>query len=108
MGMVIAIAVIGQPIAKEYIDCPFTSEVKEDQSSDNTQDGKEPVSEQVSAFDAVAPTAQVQVISSDFFIIDLFVNHNVDNEVRSTPFIEKISEKLLKVLFNNIIAPNAP
>lgn len=106
--MIIAIAVIGQPIAKEYIDCPFTCEIKDDHRSDDTQDDKEPIAEQISAFDAVAPTAQLQVVNADFFIIDLSTNHNIEDEIRSTPFIEKISRKLLKVLFNNIIAPNAP
>lgn len=104
--MIIAIAVIAQPIAKEYVACPFTAEVKED--NDSKKDSEEPISDQVSAFDAVAPTAQLQIINADFFIIDLFMGHSIDNEARSTPFIEKISKKLLKVLFNNIIAPNAP
>lgn len=106
--MMIGIAVIGQPLIREYMDCPLTCKIKDDSNNDETQDDEGPVSEQISAFEAIAPAAQIQVVSTDFFILDLSLHNNYETEIRSTLFIEKASQKLLKVLFNNIIAPNAP
>jgi len=95
IGMMVAIAVIGQPIVKEYIDCPTTCEINDDYEDDSSQDSKEPVTEQISAFDAVAPTAQIQVANTGFFIIELLVHGNAESKMESAPFVEKISQKLL-------------
>lgn len=108
IGMIAALGIIGQPIMKAYADCEFICEVEKDVADEKQGTEKEnPAEAQISTLEAVAPTAQIQFAPLDFVLSELPTVADSKSET-----VEKLAvrlpEKLLKVLFNIIIAPNAP
>ncbi len=108
IGLIIGLAVVGQPILKEYFDCPLTCEIKKDQESQKSEKEDQKSIEQISTLEAVTPVSQVQQIATDFFILNILSFKTEEAKSQAPTFNEKIPVKLLKVLFNIIIAPNAP
>ncbi|UXP32970.1 hypothetical protein N6H18_03245 [Reichenbachiella agarivorans] len=105
-GMLVGIAVIGQPIAKNYIDAAVCCKIKQDDKADDTDSTENP--EVISSLEAVAPATQFQVVTMDYQTLDAQITFEGLNRAFSYEFVEELSQKLLKVLFNYIIAPNAP
>ncbi len=101
IGLIIAILVIGQPFLTEKSDlCDKKVEQSDDKSETND--------EAVSSLEAVSPTHQVQDVSTAYYILDeVFLDEEVIHE-KTSAFIEKVRTNLIRVLFNFIIAPNAP
>lgn len=109
IGMLVGIAVIGQPIAKEYIKQNQCCELKKKkESSEEKQEDRSSEQEEVSILEAVAPAAQIQVASIDYDLLDTEISFRDRVSNFNHDFVEKLPEKLLKVLFNFIISPNAP
>lgn len=108
IGMVAALGIIGQPVMKAYADCEFICQLDKDvaEEKDNT-DKENPNDAQISTLEAVAPTAQIH-----FAPLDFVLNNQPEVEHSETRTLDRLAvrlpEKLLKVLFNIIIAPNAP
>ncbi|MCV9387725.1 hypothetical protein [Reichenbachiella ulvae] len=107
LGMLVGIAVIGQPIAKEYIKHHQCCELKKE-SSDEKQEDRSNEQEEISALEAVAPAAQIQVTSIDYDLLDTEIIFRDFVSNFNHDFVEKLPQKLLRVLFNFIISPNAP
>ena len=101
-GVVIAMAIIGGPVLKEYIKCDDIaacekSEKKEQKTPDT----------QVSSFDAIAPILQLNFDLSDVLLEII----NVEYKSEKTGVLEytrAAPQKFMKVLFRWIISPNAP
>ncbi|WP_073120700.1 hypothetical protein [Reichenbachiella agariperforans] len=108
LGIMVGLAVIGQPIAVNYVKSHTCCELKKKQQSDETTDDVPQNQEEISSLEAVAPTAQIQVLSVDYDILEGKISFIETIRDYQHAFNEKLSEKLLKVLFNYIIAPNAP
>lgn len=106
IGMVAALGIIAQPVLKAYADCEFVCEIEKD-TADEKQDSENPNEAQISTLEAVAPTAQIHFAPLDFI---LNTQPKVENSETGTVdrLAVRLPEKLLKVLFNIIIAPNAP
>ncbi|PIB36558.1 hypothetical protein BFP72_14685 [Reichenbachiella sp. 5M10] len=104
LGMIIGMALIGQPIAKHYVDDLSYCQVdSEDETTD--QEGSQ---EKLSILEAVTPAAQFQVITTYYHLLHTPVVFVGEIKHTSIDFIEKLPQKLQKVLFNFIIATNAP
>lgn len=108
IGMIAALGIIGQPIMKAYADCEFICQVEESTADEkeNTE-SEDPNEAQISTLEAVAPTAQIH-----FTPLDFVMNDQPEVETSESRTLDRLAvrlpEKLLKVLFNIIIAPNAP
>jgi hypothetical protein len=110
IGMIAALGIVAQPVLKNYVDCSEVCNIsKEVESEDNTSEESEKTENetQVSALEAVAPTAQVQVSPLDFVLVDRIVAAK-PKAVLAVKAAVKLPKKLLKVLFTILIAPNAP
>ncbi|WP_422361674.1 hypothetical protein [Reichenbachiella sp.] len=108
IGMIAALGIIGQPIMKAYADCEFMCQMDKDVNDKKDSSDKEnPNEAQISTLEAVAPTAQIH-----FAPLDFVMNDQPEVEPSETQTLDRLAvrlpEKLLKVLFNIIIAPNAP
>ncbi len=109
LGMLVGIAVIGQPIAKEYIKHHQCCELqKKKESSEDKQEDSSQQQEEISVLEAVAPAAQLQVTSIEYDILDAEITFRDLSTGFNHDFIEKLPQKLLRILFNFIISPNAP
>lgn len=109
LGMFVGIAVIGQPIVNEYVKQQERCELKkEKENSDEKSEDSTPEGEKISGIEAVAPATQIQVTDVDYDLMDTKVSFQVFVKKLNHDFVESLSEKLLRVLFNFIISPNAP
>lgn len=109
VGIVAALGMIAQPIAKTYAECEIISQVDKN-AADTQQDGADdenPNEAQISTLEAVAPTAQIHFAPLDFILVKTS-DPDVEEIKGLTDTTIRLPEKLLKVLFNIIIAPNAP
>ncbi|MEO9850103.1 MAG: hypothetical protein ABJE80_12695 [Reichenbachiella sp.] len=109
IGMIAGLGIVAQPVLKAYVDCEKICQLEKNADSDQKSDAEEenPNEAQISALEAVAPTAQIHLSPLDFVLED-----QPEAEMPETSILAKMAvrlpEKLLKVLFNIIIAPNAP
>ncbi|WP_084373530.1 hypothetical protein [Reichenbachiella faecimaris] len=108
IGMVAALGIVAQPVLKVYADCEFICQLDKDIADEKGDSEKEiPNESQLSTLEAVAPTAQIH-----FAPLDFVLNDQPEVETSEMQTLDRLAvrlpEKLLKVLFNIIIAPNAP
>ncbi|MFY0627975.1 MAG: hypothetical protein JXR07_16880 [Reichenbachiella sp.] len=105
LGLIVGLALVCQPIASHFFDsslCQVEQNAHEDSAEKEAPDTK------ISAFNAVTPAQQVATTIADLFILDeIILDEDRDNGYDIT-FVEKIPGKLVRVLFNFIISPNAP
>lgn len=106
IGIIAAIGLIAQPIAKSYAECEVISQV-EKSAADQQQSEENPNDTQLSTLEAVAPTAQIHFAPLDF-VLEKTADPDIEEIENLTNTSVRLPEKLLKVLFNIIIAPNAP
>ena len=101
IGLITAIVVVGQPIMIEQFKvCSRLMEQTDDQSEVND--------ETVSTLEAVSPAHQIQDISTAYYILEEVI---LDEEViyeKTSEITERACTNFIRVLFNFIIAPNAP
>lgn len=108
IGMIAALGIIGQPIMKTYADCEFICQVeKADADKKNGAEEGNPNEAHISTLEALAPTAQIHFAPLDFVLNDQPEVETSETQT-SDRMAVRLPEKLLKVLFNIIIAPNAP
>lgn len=107
IGMMAGLGIVAQPVLKAYVDYEKICQIEKDSDQNNDSGKESPSDAQISALEAVAPTAQIHLSPLDFVLED-----QPEVETRETGTLAKtavrLPEKLLKVLFNIIIAPNAP
>ncbi|WP_420582000.1 hypothetical protein [Reichenbachiella sp.] len=107
IGMIAALGIVGQPIMKAYADCEFICQVEKAANEKDNSETENPNEAQISTLEAVAPTAQIH-----FAPLDFVLNDQPEVETPKSKALDRMAvrlpEKLLKVLFNIIIAPNAP
>lgn len=107
IGMVAALSVVAQPVLKAYADCEFVCQVEKKGADQQDSEKENPSEAQISTLEAVAPTAQIH-----FAPLDFIMNTQPKVEDSEMGTMDRLAvhlpEKLLKVLFNIIIAPNAP
>ena len=105
--MIAAFGIISQPVLKAYAKCEIIQSIEEDASTDSNSDQESPNASQISTLEAVAPTAQIHLTPLDFVLVE---QANVEQPKQNavSNLVVQLPEKLLKVLFNIIIAPNAP
>ncbi len=101
LGIVLAVAIIGLPIAAQYNTQLSQVEVQDDESDSES-------SEFIASFEAVAPAPIFQDASTIYFVLDEIRMVEELDLTFDFEFIEVFSENLIRVLFNFIIAPNAP
>ena len=106
--MVAAVGIVSQPILKTYANCEFICQLDKDVAEEEGKtENENPNAAQISTLEAVAPTAQIH-----FSPLDFILNDQPEVETSETQTLDQLAvrlpEKLLKVLFNIIIAPNAP
>lgn len=106
IGLMIGLGIISQPIVESYADCRDTSSIEQNSADDNSSDEKE-VETQVTALQAVNSVVHIDVSPSDITTTEISLDTNPERTSFSE-LVEKIPPKLLKVLFNRIISPNAP
>lgn len=108
IGMIAAMGIVAQPVLKVYGNCEIICQLDKDIADDkDTSDKENPNEAQISTLEAVAPTAQIHFAPLDFILND---QPPVETSEAGTMdrLAVRLPEKLLKVLFNIIIAPNAP
>ncbi|MEO9967541.1 MAG: hypothetical protein ABJF11_17220 [Reichenbachiella sp.] len=110
VGMLAGLCIVAQPIVRSYVDSAITYQVDQKATdSDQQKDAKEgnPSEVQISVLEAVTPTAQLHLSPLDFTVQDQ-PTAEAPRSKTLVSAVEVLPEKLLKVLFNIIIAPNAP
>lgn len=105
LGLIVGLALVCHPVASYFFDSSICQ--IEQQSQDDSTDQEKPEAK-ISSFNAVTPAQQVVSSIADYFILEeIELDEDRDIENHST-FVEKLPEKLIRVLFNFIISPNAP
>lgn len=110
VGIVTGMGIIAQPIVQKYVDCDtICKSEKNDSNSEiptSDQDNQKSASS-VATLQAISTASHIDITPTDVDIEEIDVHENP----AITTFAEivgKAPQKLLKVLFNLIIAPNAP
>lgn len=109
IGMMAGLGIVAQPILKAYASDELVCQIEKDEASSQQSDAdkENPNGAQISTLEAVAPTAQIQLSPLDFVLEDQLTTETSETKLM-TKMAVRLPEKLLKVLFNIIIAPNAP
>lgn len=109
IGMMAGLGIVAQPILKAYASDELVCQIEKDEASSQQSDAdkENPNDAQISTLEAVAPTAQIQLSPLDFVLEDQLTTETSETKLM-TKMAVRLPEKLLKVLFNIIIAPNAP
>lgn len=102
IGAMIGAAILAQPVMRNYCDTICQIE-QEDQADQSTED-----QEKVASLEALVPTPQIEVASTEYSILDEFKIEIVEDTFADFVQLEHITDKLVRILFNFIIAPNAP
>ena len=110
IGLIAGLGIVAQPILKNYVDCTERCDIERESNSENdsnTESNNPENATYVSALEAVAPTAQIH-----FAPLDFLLQKQTPTSKPATSLVEYLAvnlpEKFVKILFNVLIAPNAP
>lgn len=107
IGMIAGLGIVAQPILKAYVDCEVICKLVKDTDQQKDAQKENPNDAQISTLEAIAPTAQIHLSPLDFVLEDL-PTAETPKANQMMRMAVQLPEKLLRVLFNIIIAPNAP
>lgn len=106
IGMMAGLSIIAQPLASAYVTSKIADRTEKNVESDQ-QSTENPSEAQISTLEAVTPTAQLQLSPLTLILEDELIEESLESKTWAK-LVVHLPEKLLKVLFNILIAPNAP
>lgn len=102
VGLITALIIVGQPVVDKHF--KKTCDKKVEQKSDDTDQGEETLS----SLEALSPTHSVKDVSAAYYILEVIEVTTAVFERHTAVLVEKLRTNLIRILFNFIIAPNAP
>jgi len=110
LGLVIGLGIVAQPMVENYIDCKSLCKAAPDDSHPENSSSDEEKNEsdtKFSSFEAVTSAVHIDVSPTNLVTEEISIDKN-PARITFAEMVRKVPRKLLKVLFNRIIAPNAP